>query len=341
MVSEPVLVEATRGALVESSHRGSLAVVDAAGQTVLELGDIERPIYPRSAIKPLQALPLVETGAAEAFGLADAELALACASHGGTRRQAQCVDDWLRRIGLSAADLGCGPQSPNESESRRALIRSGTAPTALHNNCSGKHAGMLTTAVHCGDPPAGYLAPEHPVQQRVFDALESMCGVDIRGATTGIDGCGIPVVAMPLRAIALGMARFAAPAIQPPRRTQAIERLQTAMATEPELVAWRGMLVTDVLQTTAGRAIIKNGAEGVFCAALPMLGLGVALKIADGASRAAQVAIVAALVRLKALDGAQAGALAERLVVPLKNWAGTSVGTLHATAALLPNQRGS
>ncbi len=336
MSDEPVLVEATRGDLVESSHRGSVAVVDAGGKVVLSLGDIDRPVYPRSAIKPLQALPLLETGAAEAFGLGDVELALACASHGGTARQARCVAEWLGRVGLTEADLACGCQSPSHGDSRKAMIRSGAVPTALHNNCSGKHAGMLTTAVHCGDVPKGYLASGHPVQQRVFDALTETCDVDVRGATAGIDGCGIPVVAMPLSAIARGMARFASPVSASERRVAATTRLRQAMAAEPELVAWDGHLVTDVLRTTNGRVIVKNGAEGVFCAALPALGLGVALKIADGASRAAEVAIMGTLVRLGALQDAEQQALAERLRVPLRNWAGTLVGSLRPGAVLLP-----
>ncbi len=333
-IDEPVLVEATRGDLIESRHRGVVAAVDVAGNVLLEIGDIGAPVYPRSAIKPLQALPLIETGAADAFGLGDEELALACASHGGTARHVSIVEAWLARIGLGEADLRCGAHRPYDANAPRALYASGGRPTPLHNNCSGKHAGMLNTAMHCGDAPAGYMAADHPVQRRVLDALQDMCELDLDQSPVGVDGCGIPTIAMPLRSMALGMARFAAPVSLLATRAAAVERIRAAMAKQPALVAWQGTFVTDVLTTTAGNVIVKNGAEGVFCAALPALGLGVAIKIADGASRAAEVATMAALTRLGAFSHKQAAALTKRLTVPLRNWTGTLVGELRPGDAL-------
>ena len=333
-MDEPVLVEATRGDLVESRHRGTVAAVDISGEAVFELGDIDAPVYPRAAIKPLQALPLIETGAADAFGLGEEELALACASHGGTARHVSIVAAWLSRIGLGEPDLACGAHRPSAGAAMRELYAGGGAPTALHNNCSGKHTGMLTTAVHCGDPPAGYLAAEHPVQQRVFEVLQEMCGTDVRNAPRGVDGCGIPVVAMPLRALALGMARFATPESLSGKRVAAVTRIRAAMASQPDLVASPGTFVTDVLTVAAGAVIVKNGAEGVFCAAVPSRGVGVAVKIADGAPRAAVVAMMATLTRLGAFDRSQSDALAARYTVPLRNWAGTPVGELQPAEIL-------
>ena len=190
-LDNPVLVEVTRGEMVESRHRGSVAVVDHEGRTVLSLGSIEAPIYPRSAIKPLQALALVETGAAEAFGLSDAEIALACASHDGEPRHVSTVEAWLARIGCSTGDLECGPQLPSHEASAATLIRTGREPGPEHNNCSGKHSGFLSVARQLGAPTRGYIDLEHPVQQTVLGILEQMTGLDLGDAPRGIDGCGI------------------------------------------------------------------------------------------------------------------------------------------------------
>ena len=330
----PVLVEVTRGDMVESQHRGAVAVVDALGATRFALGDVERLVYPRSAIKPLQAIPLIETGAAAARGVSEAELALACASHGGTPDHVAAVEAWLGRLGLAPDDLMCGAHMPNHRESAWALTRSGQPPTALHNNCSGKHAAMLTTAVHNGDHLDGYVEAEHPVQQRILGVPCDLCGVDIDAAPRGIDGCGIPVVGIPLRALALGMARFADPSALPTGRRDAIARILAAMAQFPTLVAWPGHFVTEVLTATAGDVIVKNGAEGVYCAAVPDLGRGVALKIADGAARAAEVAMGAVLQRIGALKRTQIAALSARLTVGLRNCAGTPVGEIRPASPL-------
>ncbi|MDX1607534.1 MAG: asparaginase, partial [Candidatus Competibacterales bacterium] len=205
--ANPVLAEVWRGTLTESRHRGAIAVCDAGGRLHAAWGDVERPVYPRSAIKPLQALPLVESGALDAFGLGEAELALACASHSGETMHVEPVRDWLRRLGLGPDDLACGPQPPTHGPSRRALQRAGEAPGSLHNNCSGKHASFLTLARHRGDPVAGYEQPEHPVQQAWIGVLSELTGVDPQA--TGTDGCGIPVRALGLRATAQAMARLA------------------------------------------------------------------------------------------------------------------------------------
>lgn len=331
----PVLVEVTRGGLVESRHRGAAVAVDSAGRIVEAWGDIEQPIYARSAIKPLQALPLVESGAAERFGLGPRELALACASHHAEPAHIEVLSAWLARVGLTVADLECGAHPPANAVAAQALIRSGTAPTALHNNCSGKHSGFLTTARHLGEPTRGYIAAAHPVQQRITSALEAMTGLDLAGAPRGIDGCGIPQIGIPLSGIARAMARMADPAGLADERAAAARRLLEAMAAEPLMVSGSTGFATAVMRAAPG-VRLKGGAEGVYCAALPRLGLGVALKIEDGAGRGSEVAMGAILVRLAAFDDAERAALAPFLRPSVTNVAGRVVGEIRPARALEP-----
>ncbi|MGB8274462.1 MAG: asparaginase [Alphaproteobacteria bacterium] len=332
MNETPVLVEVTRGDMVESRHRGSVSVVDAKGREVLAVGNIAAPIYPRSAIKPLQALALVESGALEAFGLGDQEIALACASHSGESRHTELVSRWLARIGCSESDLECGPQTPSSETAARELWAKGLKPGPLHNNCSGKHAGFLTVARHTGAPLKGYIRRDHPVQQTVLAIVEEMCGASLSGAPRGIDGCGIPVVGLPLRAVALGMARLADPEGLGTPRAGAANRIRRAMAAHPFLVGGTKRFGTEVMEVTGERAILKGGAEGVYCGVLPGKGFGIALKIDDGAGRAAQVAMGRLLRRFQILTDIEAEGLAEALEPPVTNWAGLVVGTIRAAA---------
>jgi L-asparaginase II len=330
---DPILVEVMRGEMVESRHRGAYAVVDAAGGVVLAQGDIQRPVYARSAIKPLQALPLVETGAADHYRLGVREVALACASHNGTPAVVDAVEAWLNRIGLSRDDLECGADPPIDSAAAQALVRAGQLPSALHNNCSGKHAGFLTTASHCGEPTRGYIGAQHPVQRRVLATLSSMTGLDLERAPHGTDGCGIPVIGIPLKAMARAMARLADPAGLTAERTAAAGRILEAMGAEFLIVAGASRFTREVMRVAAATVRLKPGAEGVSCAALPQHGLGIALKVDDGAGRAADVAMGALLVRLGMLDPAQAGAIEAVLRPPLKNVVGRTVGELRPVAA--------
>ncbi len=325
--ANPVLVEVTRGAMVESRHCGAFAVVDVEGRVIASAGDTERPIYARSAIKPLQAIPLVESGAAEAFGLGDAEIALACASHRGEARHVETVTAWLARIGCSVADLECGAHLPSNQRALAELLGARGAAHAAHNNCSGKHTGFLTLARHLGLATQGYIRLEHGVQQRVLGTLESMTGLDLGAAPRGIDGCGIPVIAVPLGNLALAMARLADPADQPEPRQAACARIRAAMAAEPFMVSGSGQFCTRVISETGGRALVKTGAEGVFCGALPESGLGIALKIDDGAGRAAEVAMAGLLARFGPLDAAH-----ELRAPQLHNRAGARVGELRPPA---------
>ncbi len=332
--SLPVLVEVLRGTLVESRHRGAAVVVDHAGAVVLAWGDIERPIYTRSAVKPLQALPLVESGAADALALTPRELALACSSHHGEEPHVTAIAAWLARAGLGVADLACGAHPPLDPAAARALVRSGEAPSPLHNNCSGKHTGFLTTARHRGKSVAGYIDAEHPVQRRVTAVLAAMTGLDLEHAPRGIDGCGIPVIALPLTGLARAMARMGDPHGLPPARAAAARRLLDAMAAEPLMVSGSTGFATALLRAAGDRVRAKPGAEGVYAAALPQLGFGLALKIEDGAARAAEVALTTVLQRLGVLDEAALAALAGRARPVLNNVAGTPVGEIRPATSL-------
>jgi L-asparaginase II len=325
-VAVAVGVEVWRGQRIESRHRVSLCVSDAAGQVVLGTGDLEQRVYPRSAIKPFQALPLVESGAADAFRLSQEELALACASHGGEPMHVERVAALLGRLGLDQEALACGPHPPSFREAADDLVRAGRTPGRIHNNCSGKHTGMLATALHLGASTRGYEQPGHPVQERVAQALRDLTGIADLGAP-GTDGCGVPTWAIPLRALALAFARLADPAGLPEVRIAATRRIGQAMRRHPELVAGTGRCCTAMMQALP-QAVVKTGAEGVYAAALPDRGLGVVLKVEDGAGRAAEVAIIAALGALGEVGKAAADALAPFARPTLRNYAGTVVGRI-------------
>ena len=286
-MSGPLLVEVIRGGRVESLHEVDAVLLDASGRIVEAWGDATRPVMPRSAIKPIQALPLVSTGAADAFLLTDVELALACASHGGEPAHVDAVAAWLARLDLDASALACGVQVPSSVPAAAVLAAAGGEATAVHNNCSGKHMGFLTVLRHLGLPLDGYLDPGHRLQaDHVTPSIERTCGVDLTAAHPGVDGCGIPVWSMPLDRLASGWAAIGAePAGSP------AHRLLSAMRSEPFLVAGSARACTRLIGAATGGTVVKTGAEGVFCAVLPADGIGLALKVRDGAARAAEVAV--------------------------------------------------
>jgi len=330
-MSNPILVEVVRGALVESRHRGSVPVVDAGGATLLALGDITRPVYPRSAVKPLQALPLVESGAVDRYGFGDKEIALACASHGGEPAHVQVANRMLARAGLDVGALECGAHWPSHQLSTQALARSGAAPTALHNNCSGKHSGFLCVAFAAGVDHHGYVKAEHLVQREVRAALEGLTGVGLSVDNCGIDGCSIPTWAVPLTALAQAFARFGTGRGLQQKRASAAARIRAACAAQPYYVAGVGRFCTEIMKLFGARVLVKTGAEGVFCAALPGEGLGIALKCDDGASRAAEVAMAALIARFLPMSDAERNAFGRFLRPTMRNWNGIEVGGLRPT----------
>jgi L-asparaginase II len=334
--ANPVVVEITRGPMVESRHRGAIAAVDASGAVVLAIGDVAAPVYPRSAVKALQALPLVESGAAAAFHLTDAELALACSSHNAEPMHVAAARRMLAKAGLGETALECGAQWPRLEADRTVMARTGARPGPIHNNCSGKHAGMLALGRHLMLATAGYADASHPIQQRVRATLEAMTGESLGAAPCGIDGCSIPTYAVPLTALARAFARFAAPEREGAARAAAIRRLTAACFAHPEMVAGTGRYCTEVLKALAGLAFVKTGAEGVFCAALPTLGLGVALKCDDGAGRASEAMMSAVLLALLggSIDEDRAAAVRAAGFSTIRNWRGREVGTVRAAGPL-------
>ncbi len=326
----PVAILVLRGERVESRHRVSYVVADAAGRRRHGAGDLDRPIFPRSAVKPLQALVLLESGAAERFAVSPAELALACASHGGEAMHVEAIRRWLARLGLEPASLECGAHPPLHGPSAERLVVAGRPPEPVHNNCSGKHTAMLATARHLDAPLAGYTRPDHPVQRRVAAALAEMAGIDALPAPA-LDGCGLPTYPLTLGQLATALARLADPAGLPPARGAACREICAAMTAHPKLVAGSGRACTAIM-TVAPEVVVKTGAEGVYGAALPSLGLGLALKVEDGGSRAAPVALLALLEALGVLSPEQRAALDEVARPVLRNHAGRIVGRIEPAA---------
>lgn len=327
--ANPVLVEVTRGPIVESCHRGAIAVVNHQGAVQASWGDIKQAVYPRSAVKAFQALPLVETGAADEYGFTAEEIALACASHNGEPVHADMAGRMLDKLGLGEADLECGAHWPMKDDVARDLAASGGVPDQRHNNCSGKHAGMLALAMKLGAPTKGYIDVTHPVQQRILGTMEAMCGVELQTAPRERDGCSVPTWAMPLENLAYGFARFGAPDDLPEGRAAACRRIAQAVAGHPYMVAGKGRYCTGVMEVLGRRAFVKTGAEGVFCVSLPEYGLGVAVKCDDGATRAAEAMTTAVLHEIGVIDEADRQKLAHYLVVPLKNRRDFTVGAIR------------
>ncbi|AZO31456.1 MULTISPECIES: asparaginase [unclassified Mesorhizobium] len=333
-MSNPVLVEVLRGAVVESAHRGAVSVFDADGKPVWEIGDTTRPVFPRSAVKAIQALPLVESGAADAYGLGDRELALACASHSGEPAHVELAAAMLAKAGLDKSALECGAHWPSSHDATIALARGGGTPNALHNNCSGKHSGFLCTCAHSGIEHRGYVKAGHALQDMVRDVMQSVTGAAHDVDHCGTDGCSIPTYAVPLKNFALGFARMVTGRGFLPERAKAAKRLLSACMAEPFLVAGTGKADLALMQAAPGRIFVKTGAEGVYCAAVLELGLGIALKCDDGAGRAAEVMIAAVLAKLLRSDEALAAKLTQLAHPPIESRIGAKVGTLRPTVAL-------
>ena len=315
---------------MESRHRGAVAVADAEGALALAVGDVARPVFPRSAVKPLQALPLVESGAADRYGFSDEELALACASHGGEPAHVEGVARMLAKAGLDASALACGTHWPSSQAAAFALARTGT-PSALHNNCSGKHAGFLCVARAMGVDHVGYCRPEHAVQLRVRAVLEDLTGAVLSDDCRAIDGCSVPTWAIPLQNLARAFAKFGTGQDLGPERGRAAARLRMACAKKPWYVAGTGRFCTEIMQLLGVRALVKTGAEGVFCGALPQQGLGIAIKCDDGAGRAAEAIMAALIARLLPLEDQEQAAVARFSGPTLRNWNGVEVGSLRVT----------
>ncbi|WP_068317935.1 asparaginase [Polycladidibacter hongkongensis] len=328
-MSNPVLVEVIRGNSVESRHRGAIAIVDETGATVHAIGDVSASVFPRSAVKALQAIPLIESGAAEALDFDEAELALACSSHNGEQIHANTARGMLRKAGLDESALLCGVQWPKHMQDQFELVKTDQSPCPLHNNCSGKHAGFLAMAKTLGIPTENYVDYDHPVQRELRQVVEEMTGGILGHDNCGLDGCSIPTYAIELQKTAHAFAKFGTGAGLAPLRAEACEQLYEACVNEPYMVAGRDRFCTSVMDLFKGRAFLKTGAEGVFCASLPELGFGVALKCDDGGTRGAEAMMAGVLAGLLKLDNKEHNGLKPWLSQPLHNFSKRHVGDVR------------
>jgi L-asparaginase II len=330
----PVLVRVWRGGHVESVHRGAWCLADAAGRVLAGEGSREAPVFARSSIKPVQALPLLESGAAERFAFTSEELALVVSSHSGEPCHTERVAALLQRLGLSESALLCGAHEPNDARTSLELRRAGVAPSALHNNCSGKHAGFLALALELGVPLASYLDPDSEGQRRVRAALGDLAGVPEASLEPAVDGCSAPTYRVGLRALATAFARVTTPAGLAPERARHLERLTRAVADHPVLLAGsRARLDTDIVRASGGRVLAKIGAEAVYLVGVRGGDRALAVKIDDGGKRALFPLVVALLGRFELLTRAELEGLADWRENALKNHAGRVVGRVEPVVA--------
>jgi len=335
-MSYKLLVEVTRNGTVESRHFGAAVVCDYKGNVVESWGDIDSLVFPRSALKPMLAIQLIESGACDRYHLTDAELSLACSSHQGEQMHQKLVESWLNRLGLTEDHLACGAVLPEHNESAQELLASGQHGCRIHHNCSGKHTGLLTTALHLDLQLDNYHLIEHPLQELSLDILSDLADIDLKQYPMGIDGCGLPAPTMPLFQLGRAMARFANPVDLSDERAQAIYRLHQAISNEPLYIAGHGTVVSELNEVTTGSVLAKTGAEGVITAALPGRGLGIALKIADGSDRARSVALLAILDYLDVLSDDKKHKLQAHISPTIVNSRGHTVGEIRPAASWLP-----
>ena len=334
------IAETTRGGIVESVHHGVVVAVDASGEVVASAGDPETITFFRSSAKPFQAIPVIESGAADAFGLTPAELALCCASHEGSPEHQRQVEAMLAKIGMSAADLQCGCVFPgNEAEAARVILGA-IDSSPLQCDCSGKHAGLLATIAHEGLSHHDYLDPAHPLQRRILGIMAEVMRVPEEAIVLGIDGCSLPTFGAPVRAFATAYAALATPERAPQHagrvHAAALDRLRAAMIAHPENVAGPGQLVTDLMALSGGQLAAKSGAEGLICLAVPERGLGIAIRVLDGTFRTHAVVTVTALAQLDILDSVTRDAILERHSPELRNHNGRLVGHIRPVLRLEP-----
>jgi len=327
-MNQKSVITVYRGGMAESEHQLHLAAVRLDGTVLASCGDPGRWTFARSSAKPLQAIPLVEAGGMDACGLTDAELALVCASHNGEALHVGLAAGILAKLGLDASALQCGAHDPYHKPTAEAMKAAGTPPTALHNNCSGKHSGMLALAKTIGAPTEGYLALTHPVQQRMLAVISAMSGVAGDRIRLGVDGCGVPVFGLPLASLALAFARLGTPEGLDSQRASACRRIVAAIRTRPECLAGEDRFDTQLIRVTGGKLVGKLGAEGVFAVTMPDTGCGLAVKVGDGSVRALYPAVTEALLQLGWLSAAEAEKLAAFHRPSLHNWQGSVVGEI-------------
>ncbi len=326
----PVLVEVFRNQQLESQHRGAVVAVDASGKRLLEIGDVEALVFPRSALKPFQAIPLVEEGAADHFEMTTAELALSCASHNAEPFHIAALEQWMSRVGLAPDNLECGAAYPGFQPAAHAMVAQQHEPGRQHHNCSGKHTGMLTLARFHDAPLAGYSDYQHQTQQSWMSVLHALTGLDIATLPWDLDGCGLPALALPLASLATAYAQLGGDHVSA-ERGAAMTRVCSAMRQHPELIAGTGRCCTAVMQQV-DELTVKTGAEGVFGAYSHRHGIGIALKIDDGATRGSEVALGAVLRKLQLIEESDYEALARHFSPDVINSQQRRVGSIRPSS---------
>ncbi|HWI53225.1 MAG TPA: asparaginase [Symbiobacteriaceae bacterium] len=342
-----IVGEQTRGPLVENYFRGDVAVVDATGRLLFQVGDAGKVTFWRSSAKPIQAMPVILSGAAEAFGLGSQHLAIFSASHNGEEVHTRTVLDVLQKVGLTTERLQCGSHVPFDRGAAEALEATGVQPNVLHNNCSGKHSGMLALATHLGLPLANYMEPDSDLQQLILANVADVTGVPAGEIAIGVDGCGVPVFGLPIRNMAYSFARLADPAHMPAGKEEAGRRFRDAMIEHPYIVAGRKRMCTELMELPGGRFVAKSGAEGVYCvgvlphavpealkAAGAVGGIGIAVKIEDGNNNVRHQVTIEAMRQLGLLTEADLTTLLRYGVYPVKNHAGRLVGEIRPAFTL-------
>jgi L-asparaginase II len=332
-MDKPVLV--FRGEYLESTHEVHVAVVDAEGELLYSYGNPNRFTFPRSSMKPFQAVQILETGAAEAFDYSAAEISLSCASHSGESFHRSTVLGILDRIGLEEDNLQCGTHLPRDMEGYKQLIREGKDVTPVFNNCSGKHSGMLASAIHMNEDVASYRDINHPLQQRILDVIEDICSFPKEHIEISVDGCGVPVHQLPLRNTALGFARLAKPEVlSDGKRAAALKTIRDAMVKHPEMVGGTKRFDTDLMRVYSGRLVAKAGAEAVQCIGDLETGIGIAIKIEDGSPRSTSVVAMEVLRQLGIGDETIFSQLEEYVNAPVLNARNDKIGVIKANFQL-------
>lgn len=328
MQHDPLSVQVMRGSVVESVHSIKAVIVSSSGEVLESWGDVDALVYPRSAIKAMQALAFIEMGGAEQFAFTDEEVAICCASHSGEPEHVATVQSMLDKLASSESDFECGCHWPSRAEASYALAGEGKQPNQLHNNCSGKHAGMLGLAKLLGTPLQGYIDIDHPVQQKISNTMAEMCEYDYSTAPWSPDGCSAPTWAMPLTNLALAFAKFASPENLPEARQKACKTLYDAVVKHPFMVAGTDRYCTDMMTILQKRVFLKVGAEGVYIAAIPELKLAIALKCEDGAVRAAESVMTALLDHVGITSFVADDIMQGYRSVTLKNWEKRTTGAI-------------
>ncbi|MFD1739669.1 asparaginase [Bacillus salitolerans] len=328
-------IQVYRGEFIESTHDIHVAIVSNKGELLYSYGDPKRLTFPRSSMKPFQAIPLIETGASEAYRFTNAEISLSCASHSGEIFHRETVQGILSRIGLTEDELQCGTHIPRDMESYKQLIREGKDLTPVFSNCSGKHSGMLATVVHMKEDVTTYREVEHPHQQRILQAIEDVCAFPKKDIQLSVDGCGVPVHRLPLFNSALGFARLANPAqTVPESRTYTLTKIRDAMMEHPEMVGGTNRFDTDLMAAYQGNIVAKAGAEAVQCLGIVDQGIGIAIKVEDGTPRATSVATMEVLKQLGIADESISHKLEEYVNAPVFNARNDKIGVVKANFVL-------